>query len=536
MPKSRYSSDIDTHHEHQHLLKEERAQFRAGLPENPASLWKNFTGRIAVVLSGGGARGAYEAGVLLAFQDAQMPTHILTCTSIGAINGASYAGHGHGYIGNAEPLVQGWLDLTPTTVGIDWSRYIVILAGLIAATAGFGNAFADLLHRLGIYFHQDNPLLTWLLLGVAGLTVLFSYTEFSYSYHVLIHILRRSRWIPERKKLTASLAANLVILGFVFWLLISTHVHFKAAPVFTFTPRADLWLGIALLAIALAWPILRNAASRASQKIIKSPLDSGLFQNYERTRFLKNRIHQRRLRRSQMRVVLTAAELYTGREKYFVNKRIEELEKDPGVDPNYIRSHFEHTNDLINAVIASSAFPIAYEPVKMHGGLWSDGGLVAKQPITAAIRLGADVVFLITVDPEKEIVPKIKTFFDVGMRAFDILMSRNVLAELRLLQNVNEICESYAQKNGMRPENLVLEIGAHTYRYLKAFTIRPVTPLAATLLDFDGKIVQPAIEQGYKDGAAAVRAFIEYISEAPRKRTKHILRLAAEHESMLTSH
>lgn len=98
------------------------------MPEDPERLWKQFPGRIAVVLSGGGARGAYEAGVLLAFQDARLPTHILTSTSIGAINAASYAGHGRGYVGNAEPLVQGWLDLTPATVGIDWSRYIIVLA------------------------------------------------------------------------------------------------------------------------------------------------------------------------------------------------------------------------------------------------------------------------------------------------------------------------------------------------------------------------------------------------------------------------
>jgi predicted patatin/cPLA2 family phospholipase len=234
-----------------------------------------------------------------------------------------------------------------------------------------------------------------------------------------------------------------------------------------------------------------------------------------------------------MRVVMTAAELYTGREKYFVNKKLEELEKDPGADAEFIRSHFEHTHDLITAVVASSAFPIAYEPVKMHGGLWSDGGLVAKQPISSAIRLGADVVFLITVDPEKEIVPKIKTFFDVGMRAFDILMSRNVLAELRLLQNVNQICESYAEKNGMRPEQLVLEVGNHTYRYLKAFTIRPAAPLEATLLDFDGRIVRPAIEQGYKDGANAVKAFAEYVAQAPREYSKHTLRLASVQESVL---
>jgi predicted acylesterase/phospholipase RssA len=533
--KSRYAAFIDIHLEPLNLLEDERRQFRANLPNDPVRLWKQYAGRIAVVLSGGGARGAYEAGVLLAFQDARLPTHILSTTSIGAINGASYAGHGRGYVGNAEPLVQGWLDLTPTTVGIDWSRYIIILAGLVAATAGFGNAAADLMHRFGLYFRQDSPLLTWLLLGVVGLTILFSYSELSYAYYVVIHAMRKSRWTPDQKKFTTSIAANFVILTFVFWLLISTHLRFRADKAFEFTPRTDLYLGIALLAVALAWPILRNAASRVSHRILKSPLHTGLFQNYERSRFLKKRIHLRRLRRSPIRLVMTAAELYTGREKYFVNKKLEELETDPGADPAFIRSHFEHTYDLINAVIASSAFPIAYEPVKMHGGLWSDGGLVAKQPISAAIRLGADVVFLITVDPEKEIVPKIKTFLDVGMRAFDILMSRNVLAELRLLQSVNQICESYATKIGMRPEQLILEIGEHTYRYLKAFTIRPVTPLAATLLDFDGKIVRPAIEQGYKDGAAAVQAFLDYISQLPKTEMKHTLRLEAEHEPIATT-
>ena len=528
--KTRYPSLIDLRSQSPNLLEDERKQFRASLPENPGALWKDFTGRIALVLSGGGARGAYEAGVLLAIQDARLPTHILTSTSIGAINAASYAGHGRGYLGNAEPLVEGWLQLTPATVGIDWSRYIVVLAGLIAATAGFGNAAGVLLDRLGIFFHQDNPLLTWLLLGIAGTTVLFSYTEFSYLFYVLLHPMRGQRWTANKKKLTWSLIANTVVLGFICWLLVSTHVEFKAASVFWLTPRNDLWLGIALLVGALLWSMLRNRVSRLSQRILRSPLDSGLFQNYERSRFLRERIHQRRLRRSPIRVVMTAAELYTGREKYFANKKVEELQNDPGADAEFVRTHFEYAHDMMKAVIASSAFPMAYEPVKMHGGLWSDGGLVAKQPIIPAIRLGADVVFLIAVEAEKEVVPKIRTFLDVGMRAFDILMSRNVRSDLRVLESVNRICESYAAKIGRRPEQLVLEIGDHSYRYLKAFTIRPAKPLAATLLDFDGRIVRPAIEQGYRDGMAAVKSFIDYVAGCPPSSAKRVLRLNADKE------
>jgi predicted acylesterase/phospholipase RssA len=507
------------------VLQDERAQFRATLPENPADLWKGFPGRIAAVLSGGGARGAYEAGVLLAFQDARLPTHILTSTSIGAINAASYASHAHGFVGNARPLINGWLRLKPSTVGIDWSRYIFVLAGLIAASAGFGNFIADLLRRFGIDVRQDNPLLSWLMLGVAGLAVLYFYAELPYLFYVLAKITRRFRWRPDPPKVLSSLAANLMVMACILWFLLSTHVSFHARPVIVLTPRTDLWIGVAVAGIAILALIFRNRISQLSHKILKSPLDSGLFQNYERARFLKARINVRRLRRSRIRVVMTAADLYTGQEKFFVNRPIPEIEQDPGADAAFIRSHFETAADLIKAVIASSAFPIAYEPVPIDKGLWSDGGLVSKTPITPAIRLGADVLFLITVDPAQEVLPKIKSFFDVGMRAFDVLMARNVIAELRLLETVNQICEDQATKMGIRPEQVKLEIASRTYRYLKTFTVRPEAALQATLLDFDGKIVRPAIEQGYRDGVKAVQEFRRYLSESPGSTEQYVLRL-----------
>src|SRR5947209_7230184 len=82
-------------------LEQRRIEFRRRLGPSPPALWSQFSGRIGAVLSGGGARGAYEAGVLLAFQDAGLPTHILTATSIGSINAAGYAANSTGYVGNA---------------------------------------------------------------------------------------------------------------------------------------------------------------------------------------------------------------------------------------------------------------------------------------------------------------------------------------------------------------------------------------------------------------------------------------------------
>src|SRR5438105_7333077 len=118
-------------------LNSERAQFRSRLAAHAvaARIMASFPGRIGVVLSGGGARGAYEAGVLLAFQDAQLPTHILAASSVGSINAAFYAAHSSTLVGNAEPLVDSWAEISSPAVGIDWSRYIFMLAGLVAATA-----------------------------------------------------------------------------------------------------------------------------------------------------------------------------------------------------------------------------------------------------------------------------------------------------------------------------------------------------------------------------------------------------------------
>src|SRR6516225_8668174 len=107
-------------------LKELRGQFQAEIAGKTPPV---FSSRIGVVLSGGGARGAYEAGALMAFQDARVPTHIVTASSVGSINAASFAAHADGLVGKADSLVQAWIELSPSTLGIDWSRYILLLAG-----------------------------------------------------------------------------------------------------------------------------------------------------------------------------------------------------------------------------------------------------------------------------------------------------------------------------------------------------------------------------------------------------------------------
>ncbi len=65
-----------------------------------------------IVLSGGGARGAYEAGVVLGIMDVLKPSappfQVLCGTSVGALNAAYLAAHAHLPDMNAHGLVAQW--------------------------------------------------------------------------------------------------------------------------------------------------------------------------------------------------------------------------------------------------------------------------------------------------------------------------------------------------------------------------------------------------------------------------------------------
>ncbi len=518
-------------HTIQHLrqqLEEERARFRSTLPANIAELWRGFRGRIAVVLSGGGARGGYEAGTLLAFQDAGLPTHILTSTSIGSINAASYAAHSEGYVGKAEALIDSWLDVVPTALGIDWSRYIVVLAGLIIASAGFGNLIRYWMSKNGYSIHLVLPAATWISLGMAGLSILFFYSQLTYIYYVAAAKVSGRKWKPEPRKLAFSAIGNVCVWAFVVLFINYAHLDFSSGTLIHMRPETRIILGGGTAFLLLLWLSLRDRLSRLSREFLRLPLRSGLFPNFERARFLREAIPAQGFRRSPIRVVFTAADVKTGDERYFVNAPLDQVAADPGVNRSFVQEKMETTEDVIQAVIASSAYPMVYEVVPINGNLFTDGGIVAVEPIRPAIRLGADVLFLVLVQPLKQEPAPVQTFLDVAMHTFDILMSQNLKVDLEMLKNANSVCMEHAARLKVRPEEVSLDVGGRDYRYMKSFTVQPSSNLNAGLLDFDGKIVAPDILRGYIDGEKAIAEFLAYVAEQPDFTPKYLLRLHPE--------
>ena len=70
----------------------------------------------ALYLSGGGARGAYQVGVLKGLQEIMefkgpIPVDILSCVSAGALNGSILALHADNFATGVSVLEETWLNL-----------------------------------------------------------------------------------------------------------------------------------------------------------------------------------------------------------------------------------------------------------------------------------------------------------------------------------------------------------------------------------------------------------------------------------------
>ena len=505
-----------------------RDEFRARIATSrrPAA----FSSRVGVVLSGGGARGAYEAGVLMAFQDAQVPTHIITATSVGSINAASYAAYADGLIGKAEPLVNAWLELTPATLGIDWSRYIFLLAGLVAASAGIGNFLWLWMQQHGISLHAHHPKFTWLALAVAGISILMFADKLSYVGYVIMKFARRRSWEPDWGKTWVSLGANLLVWGFLVLFLGFTYIHLPVGGDSALELSTHVPMLAAVIVLLGVYRLLQDPLSKLSQRFLRMPLRTGLFPNFDRIKFLRARIPHEKLRNSAIRVIMTATDIQRGTARFFSNAPVDVLLTDPGVQKEFVRKEVEQPQDLVLAAVASSAYTFAYEAVSMDGRLWTDGGIMTNQPVLPALRLGADVLFLVLIAPleGEDQTGKIKTFLDVGLHAVDILVSKNFKSDIALLSSINRLCSVYASELGVKPEQLELDIGKQSYRFVKFFNIAPEKPLLAAALDFDSEIVSPIIVQGYRDSGRVIQQFLEYEASCPARESRRVVRLAAE--------
>lgn len=95
---------------------------RSGETETHEAHHRHQPGKVGLVLSGGGARGAYQAGVIKAIAEIaadlriEKPIPIITGVSAGAVNASFLAANSHNFLEAADNLTKLWSNITADRV------------------------------------------------------------------------------------------------------------------------------------------------------------------------------------------------------------------------------------------------------------------------------------------------------------------------------------------------------------------------------------------------------------------------------------
>lgn len=84
---------------------------------------------------------------------------------------------------------------------------------------------------------------------------------------------------------------------------------------------------------------------------------------------------------------------------------------------------------LVDAVLASSALPIAWPPQVFNGHQYVDGGVVANVPISIALDKGADVIYALDLE-SGEPSPPVHTVYNIAQRTIGVMVHQQLLNDL----------------------------------------------------------------------------------------------------------
>lgn len=137
-------------------------------------------------------------------------------------------------------------------------------------------------------------------------------------------------------------------------------------------------------------------------------------------------------------------------------------------------------------VLASSAFPGFFEPVKVGDEWHTDGGVRDVTPLKAAIDAGATKIDVILTNTPgvKKVDFENKKAVHVLIRSLDVIMDEVVENDIKFCYKLNDIAE---------------QTGMPGIRKIDLRIMRPATGLHGDSLDFKPKNIQRNYEQGYEE-------------------------------------
>ena len=170
-----------------------------------------------------------------------------------------------------------------------------------------------------------------------------------------------------------------------------------------------------------------------------------------------------------------------------------------------------------DVILASSAIPGVFPSVRIGGVPYADGGLVMNTPLGPAIDAGAQVIHVVSVNPQIRLMKSSDLHSTIGeiYRALAVSLESAINRDVEIAARINKgirILEN-AEKGIYDPStplaNAVLTLGGQTSKTLKNLRYQQLTihryeladPGESFLswLDFSPSRIQSLIQSGYND-------------------------------------
>ena len=393
--------------------------------------------RIALVLSGGGALGAYEAGVLKVLETAGLRPSILTGVSVGAINAVLWLANGF----RTATLERVWAGLRASSIGMRWATLMLRALGAAILTLGAIQTLLTLMGSPELSPHR------WFVRAVPPSSV------------VMGTLLDTLAWV------TVGVLGGLILRGSrraegALARLSSARDPLRLHRLFGVALAIGLAIHLVTWATGIAWPHrfsatvlllggviwFANRSGRTGDRLRRLLLrvapetgGRGLWGSEGRRRLIRRIVTEgdpAALMAPETHLIISACAIETGDMCYFVNWR------DPSPE---FRERIAHAvgqvvplstpNDIIEAAVASSAVPGVFEPVRIGGFEYVDGGVFSNQPLHAALADGADAMVVVLVSPSSGPLHGTREphLLELGGRLLEIANWRNLQNELQAL-------------------------------------------------------------------------------------------------------
>jgi len=437
--------------------------------------------RIAIVLSGGGALGAYEVGTLKVLEALAVVPSLVAGVSIGAINAAVWVAHGR----RAAALEAAWHRMRASTIGLRWVTLALRWMG-----AG--------LFVIGV---------TEIVITLAGSRELsgsyWLWRKNSARLDVASTILDATAWL-----VAAALGIMTLVLSRPLedWLARAgpptdpSRLHRRAGAVLLamFLVHTAVWVfgwpwphrfsASALLVTLVFW--LANRPGRGGHwlrttlfALMPETGGRGLWGSRARRRVIEDLVKRgrpERLVNGETRLVVSALAIDSGRVCHFVNWSDASGTFETRVNRELGEVVALRTpEDVITATVASSAIPGVFEPVPVGGRNFVDAGGFSNQPLHIAIADDADAVLTVLLSPSDRpsLAPGDESLFQLGGRLLELANWRDLQTELRHL-----------------PEGW-----SRTGDPARVCVVEPDLPLPGGVLSFDPETAPELIARGEHD-------------------------------------